>query len=70
MRNVLVTGGSRGLGLGIARRISSTGNRAIAVARKMTDQLASAIKEAERTQPDSLHFIPCDLAEIENIPDL
>ena len=70
MRNVLVTGGSRGLGLGIMRRISDTGNRAIAVARKMTDQLASAIKETEQTRPDSLHFVPFDLTEIEKIPDL
>jgi 3-oxoacyl-[acyl-carrier protein] reductase len=70
MRNVLVTGGSRGLGLGIARRLSDAGYRAITVARKMTNQLASAIEEAERTRPESLHFMPCDLAEIEKIPDL
>src|SRR2546429_3739044 len=32
MRNVLVTGGSRGLGLGIVRRLAAAGYRAIAVA--------------------------------------
>jgi 3-oxoacyl-[acyl-carrier protein] reductase len=69
MRNVLVTGGSRGLGLGIARRLFDTGYRTIIVARKMSDQLASVIEEVERTQPGSLHFLPCDLAEVEKIPD-
>jgi 3-oxoacyl-[acyl-carrier protein] reductase len=70
MRNVLVTGGSRGLGLGIARRLAESGYCAIAVARKMSDQLKSAIEEAERTRPGSLHFVRCDLAEIEKLPDL
>ena len=39
MRNVVVTGGSRGLGLGIARRLAARGYRAIAIARKETNQL-------------------------------
>ena len=69
MRNVLVTGGSRGLGLVIARRLSHGGYRVITVARKMTSQLASAIEEAERTRSESLHFVPSDLAEIERIPE-
>ena len=34
MRNVLVTGGSRGLGLGIAKALAATDFRVIAVARK------------------------------------
>jgi 3-oxoacyl-[acyl-carrier protein] reductase len=62
MRNVLVTGGCRGLGLGIVRRLAQSGYRAIAVARKMNDQLSSAIEDAERTQPGSLEFTRCDLA--------
>ena len=33
VRNVLITGASRGLGLGIARKLSVLGYRAIAVAR-------------------------------------
>ena len=70
MRNVLVTGGSRGLGLGIARRLAESGYRAIAVARKMSTELASAIKDAERTRPGSLQFVACDLAEIEKLPGL
>jgi 3-oxoacyl-[acyl-carrier protein] reductase len=70
MRNVLVTGGSRGLGLGIAQRLAGSGYRVLAVSRKTSDQLAAAIKDADGTQPGSLHFVPCDLAEVEKIPDL
>jgi 3-oxoacyl-[acyl-carrier protein] reductase len=65
MRNIIVTGGSRGLGLGIARRLAASGYHAIAIARKESPQLTSAIEEAEREHPGSFHFVPCDLAEIE-----
>ena len=70
MRNVVVTGGSRGLGLAIVRRLTADGYRALAVARQMNDQLASAIAEADQSRPGSLHFIPFDLADIQDIPDL
>src|SRR5438876_12381142 len=70
MRNVVVTGGSRGLGLGIVRRLTMEGYRVFAVARQMNDQLASAMEQAEQSRPGSLHFIPFDLGEIQDIPDL
>jgi 3-oxoacyl-[acyl-carrier protein] reductase len=70
MRNVIVTGGSRVLGLGIARKLTKAGYHAIAVARKQTTQLSSAIEEAECQHPGSFHFVPFDLAEIDAIPDL
>src|SRR5881296_3464798 len=70
MRNVVVTGGSRGLGLGIVRRLAAEGYRAFAVARQMNDQLASTMEQAEQSRPGSLHFIPFDLGEIQDIPDL
>jgi 3-oxoacyl-[acyl-carrier protein] reductase len=70
MRNVIVTGGSRGLGLGIARKLTQTGYRAIAVARKQNSELAAAMQEAEIANPGSFHFVPFDLSEIEGIPDL
>src|SRR6266852_7377797 len=70
MRSVIVTGGSRGLGLGIVRRLTAEGYRAVAIARKMNDQLASTMAHAEQTCPGSLHFIPFDLGNIQNIPDL
>jgi 3-oxoacyl-[acyl-carrier protein] reductase len=70
MRNVVVTGGSRGLGLGIVRRLTAEGYRAVAIARQMSDQLASTMEQAETSCPGSLHFIPFDLGEVEKIPDL
>src|SRR5215467_5925628 len=56
MRNVIVTGGSRGLGLAVARKESS--------------ELTAAINEAELENRGSIHFVPFDLAEIECIPEL
>jgi 3-oxoacyl-[acyl-carrier protein] reductase len=70
MRNVIVTGGSRGLGLGICRKLTSGGYRALAIARQQNDQLASAIGQSEQSHPGSFHFIPFDLGDIHDIPDL
>ena len=70
MYNVIVTGGSRGLGLGIARRLTSAGYCVIAVARKETSELTDAISEAKSAKPGRLHFVPFDLGEIERIPEL
>jgi len=70
MRNVIVTGGSRGLGLGIARKLIESGFRAIAIARKESDEFVAARLEVEKTHPGSLHFVAFDLAQIEAIPDL
>ena len=70
MRNVVVTGGSRGLGLGIARRLAGAGYQAIAVARKETAQLTAAMKEAGSSGPGALAFVPFDLGETEDIPRL
>lgn len=70
MRNVIVTGGSRGLGLGIARKLVQSGFHAIVLARKEGDEFKTAQTDAEQTHPGSLHFVPFDLAQIEAIPDL
>src|SRR5580658_2967249 len=70
MRNAIVTGGSRGLGLGIVRRLIESGFRAIVIARNETDKLAETRIEKELTHPGSLHFLPFDLAQVEGIPDL
>jgi 3-oxoacyl-[acyl-carrier protein] reductase len=69
MRNVVVTGGSRGLGLGIVRRLTEEGYHAVAVARRMSDQLAVAMEQAEESRPGSLHFTPFDLGDIGDIPN-
>jgi 3-oxoacyl-[acyl-carrier protein] reductase len=70
MRNVIVTGGSRGLGLGIARRLAESGFRAIAIARSDTPELRSVIRETENGNPGSFHFVSFDLGEIDGIADL
>jgi 3-oxoacyl-[acyl-carrier protein] reductase len=70
MRNVIVTGGSRGLGLGIARRLAGAGYRVIAVARRENSEFTAAMQEAELANPGSFHFVPFDLAEIEGISNL
>jgi 3-oxoacyl-[acyl-carrier protein] reductase len=70
MLNVVVTGGSRGLGLGIARRLTAAGYRVIAIARQQSEPLAAAMHEPELARSDSLHFKPFDLAEISDIPGL
>jgi 3-oxoacyl-[acyl-carrier protein] reductase len=74
-RNVIVTGGSRGLGLGIVRKLAASGYAAIAVARQKNDQLVAAIDEAKRAKDSdetygAIHFVACDLAETDRIPDL
>jgi len=69
-RNVVVTGGSRGLGFGIVQRLIAAGYRVVAVARNMTDPLAAAIEQAERSASGSLQFVPFDLADVDAIPEL
>jgi 3-oxoacyl-[acyl-carrier protein] reductase len=70
MRNIVVTGGSRGLGLGIARKLAECGYCVIAIARKMSDELAQAIEDVNRSGPGALHFVAFDLGRIEDIPEL
>ena len=68
MRKVLVTGGSRGLGLAIVRRLICEGYGAIAVARRLSDELAVTIEHAERTRPGSVRFAAFDLGDVDEIP--
>jgi 3-oxoacyl-[acyl-carrier protein] reductase len=70
MRNVLVSGGSRGLGLAIGRKLAAAGYGVIAVARQMNDQIAGAIKETEKSKTGSLQFVPFDLNNIDGIGEL
>ncbi len=66
MRNVVVTGGTRGLGLAIAQRLAADGFRAIAVARHENDAFAAAAKLAA----GSMRFRACDLSDVAGIPRL
>lgn len=70
MRNVIVTGGSRGIGLGITRKLTGAGYRVLVIARKPSDAFTAAQEEAEIANPGSLQFVPFDLVEIDGIPDL
>ncbi len=65
-RNVIVTGASRGLGLGVARRLAADGFRVIAIARKESEPLSEAIKASE----ERLHFLAADLSDIDALGDL
>jgi 3-oxoacyl-[acyl-carrier protein] reductase len=67
MRNVLVTGGSRGLGLAIAGKLVGDGFRVFALARKNTEGLEAAIAAVPA---GSLHFVPFDLSQLDAIPGL
>src|ERR1700759_3424204 len=68
MHNVLVTGGGRVIGLAIARRLALAGYNVIAVARRDSDELKTAIEEAVRQGRGVLHFRAFDLSEIDAIP--
>jgi 3-oxoacyl-[acyl-carrier protein] reductase len=65
MRNVLITGGSRGIGLAIAERLAGAGFNAIAVARRESDELRTAIAAAKQ---GNLHFRAADLSAIDALP--
>src|ERR1700753_118664 len=67
MRNVLVTGGSRGIGLAIARRLAAAGYNVIAVARRESDELREALRHI-KDGSGGLQFRAFDLSEIDAIP--
>ena len=69
-RSVLVTGGSRGLGLAIAQKLAAAGYLTIALARRETEEVAAAIVRAEEAGQGALAFVPFDLGKIDGIPDL
>jgi 3-oxoacyl-[acyl-carrier protein] reductase len=66
MRDVVVTGGSRGLGLAMAQALTRSDFRVIVIARTESPQLSAAIAAC----PDKLHFQPWDLSEIATLSDL
>lgn len=68
MHNVLVTGGSRGIGLAISRRIAAAGYNVIAVARRESDELREAIRAVTERGVGGLRFRAFDLSEIDAIP--
>ncbi|HET7755762.1 MAG TPA: SDR family NAD(P)-dependent oxidoreductase [Steroidobacteraceae bacterium] len=70
MRSVIVTGASRGLGLGIAAQLASSGFRVIAIARGETEALRAATAAALQAGRGAIHFRSFDLGEAHAIPSL
>src|SRR5580704_11332635 len=70
IKNVIVTGGSRGLGLGTARRLAAAGYRVIALARRDSEELRSTIAAAATARAGEVHFRAFDLADIDAIAAL
>jgi 3-oxoacyl-[acyl-carrier protein] reductase len=68
MHNILVTGGSRGIGLSIAQRLASSGYNVIAVARRESEELREAIAVAAKQGPGRIHFRAADLSDTDAIP--
>jgi 3-oxoacyl-[acyl-carrier protein] reductase len=64
-RSVLVTGGSRGLGLAIAQKLAAGGYCTIAVARKKNKSLAAAMAHADRAGRGALHFVSFALGRVD-----
>jgi 3-oxoacyl-[acyl-carrier protein] reductase len=67
MKTVLLTGPSRGLGLAIARRLTTEGYRVIGVGRKCTPEYDTLIAAPA---PGEAHFVVHDLNDLNGIPAL
>ncbi|MBV9247746.1 MAG: SDR family oxidoreductase [Acetobacteraceae bacterium] len=67
MRSIVVTGGTKGLGLGISRTLVTEGYRVIAIARREGESFAAAVREAPT---GTLWFRPADLSDIAAIPGM
>jgi len=67
MQNVIVTGGSRGLGLAMARTLAAAGYRIIALARGSTEELTSASRAAADGGRGAIEFRACDLSDLGRI---
>jgi 3-oxoacyl-[acyl-carrier protein] reductase len=64
VRNVIVTGGSRGLGLAMVSGLSEAGYRVIAVARKNSAELTAATVNASQAGRGVIEFRACDLSDL------
>jgi len=69
MQNVIVSGGSRGLGLAMARALAAAGYRIIALARSSTEELAAASRAAA-DGGGAIEFRACDLSDLDQIAPL
>lgn len=70
MLNVVVTGGSRGLGLAISSTLAESGYRVIAIARSQSEELRSVVERLKAQGEERVHFVPFDLANARAIGGL
>jgi 3-oxoacyl-[acyl-carrier protein] reductase len=68
MTNVIVTGGSRGLGLAVTRKLRSAGFDVIAIARKPSSEIVSATQGS--ASGGRVHFRSFDLNDLSGIASL
>lgn len=66
MANVIVTGGSRGIGLAVVKALSRDDYTVIAIARRETQELSAA----KESVAGSIYFVPFDLGEIGKLHEL
>lgn len=62
----VITGGSRGIGLGIAKEILKMGFTAILTARKESEE----VDELKEKYGEKVVFMPCDISDINSIENL
>jgi 3-oxoacyl-[acyl-carrier protein] reductase len=67
---VVVTGGSRGLGLGIAQTLRAAGHHVIAVARRPSEALTEAMNQPPSAAGGTIDFVSFDLGCIAELPEL
>jgi 3-oxoacyl-[acyl-carrier protein] reductase len=70
VRNVIVSGGSRGLGLAMSAALAAAGYRVIAVARKLSAELTAATAKATQEGRGAIEFRACDLSDLETLAPL
>jgi 3-oxoacyl-[acyl-carrier protein] reductase len=66
-RNVLISGGTRGVGLAVARKLAMDGYRVFALGRRESDDLIKATAEFDS---GAMNFVPFDLSNVDGIPEL
>jgi 3-oxoacyl-[acyl-carrier protein] reductase len=67
VRNVIITGATRGLGLGIATTLATAGFRVLGIARDTSPELEAAASAARHSGPGDVCFQSCDLADTGSI---
>ena len=70
MRNVIVTGASRGIGLAIAGALAASGYRVLAIARSASPELQALAAAAAPAGAGAVQFYPFDLLEVSGMAQL